>query len=81
MVRGKEIWNSADKLINPGRVKSANAMRFYALTQMLAEAELSALTGSDDKAARQLRLLVSHAEKLLAMLAPDQKQRPLVAAE
>jgi hypothetical protein len=80
-VRGKEIWNPAEKLINPGRVKSAYVMRFYALSLMLAEAELSALTGSDDKAARQLRQMVSHAEKLLAMLAPDQKQRPLVAAE
>ena len=43
-------------------------MRFYALSQMLAEAEFLALTDSEEKAATQLRQMMSHTEKLLAML-------------
>jgi hypothetical protein len=56
-------------------------MRFYALGRMLDEAETSALTGCDIEAAERLRELQAHCEKLIAVLAPEQKKRPrLVAA-
>ena len=81
MARGKEIWEAADKGTKSGNQRSANAMRFYALSRMLAEAETSALSGLDAEAAEQLRELQAHAEKLVTMLAPDKKGRPsLVAA-
>ena len=81
MARGKDIWEAADKSTKGGMDRSANAMRFYALARMLAEAETSALTGSDVEAAQQLRELQAHAEKLVSLLVPDQKGKPsLVAA-
>ena len=70
MARGKEIWEAASKGTKCGTERSANAMRFYALSRMLAEAETSALMGMDAEAARQLRELQAHAEKLVAQLAP-----------
>jgi hypothetical protein len=81
MARGKEIWEAAENDTKNGGPRSANAMRFYALARMLAEAETSALTGSNAEAAEQLRGLQAHAEKLVTMLAPDKKGKPsLVAA-
>jgi hypothetical protein len=80
MARGKVIWEAADNGSNGGTGRSANAMRFYALTCMLAEAETLALTGSDADAAEQLRELQAHAEKLVAMLAPDKKGKPSLVA-
>jgi len=56
-------------------------MRCYALGRMLDEAETSALSGCDIEAAEQLRELQAHCEKLIAVLAPEQKKPPkLVAA-
>ena len=79
MATGIEIWQAADAV--QGNVKSANIMRFYALNRMLFEAEGTALIGGDAQAAVQLRELQAHVEKLVAMLAPEQKGRPkLVAA-
>ena len=78
---GKEIWDAAEKGTKTGDSRSANLMRFYALGRMLDEAETSALSGCDIEAAEQLRELQAHCEKLISVLAPEQKMRPkLVAA-
>ncbi len=80
-MRGKEIWDAAEKETKTGDTRSANLMRFYALARMLDEAQTSVLTGRDIEAAEQLRELQAHCEKLIAVLAPEQKGRPkLVAA-
>jgi hypothetical protein len=71
MARGKEIWEAASGSSKSWSERSANAMRFYALSRMLAEAEASALMGLDAEAAQQLRELQAHAEKLVGRLAPN----------
>jgi hypothetical protein len=73
-MRGEEIWDAAEKGTKTAR--SANLMRFYALGRMLDAAETSALSGCDIEAAEQLRELQAHCEKLIAVLAPEQKKPP-----
>jgi hypothetical protein len=81
MALGKDLWDSADDFARMCGVQSAMAARFYALGRMLAEAESSSLTGCDVDAAQRLRELQAHCEKLVALLAPDEKGQPkLVAA-
>lgn len=81
MASGRDIWDSAEKLVGEGSARSANAMRFYALAKMLAEAETAMLTGDDAKSAEQLRELQAHSEKLVGILVPKRKRAPsLVAA-
>jgi hypothetical protein len=79
--RGKEIWDAAGKGTKSGTERSANAMRFYALARMLAEAETAALTGREAESARQLRELLARGEELAARLAAGETgPRDLVAA-
>ena len=82
MTSGKDLWASADEYAEDHRgVKSAKAMRFFALGKMLAEAETASLTDRDLDAAVHLRELQAHCEKLIGQLAPDKKGSPsLVAA-
>lgn len=81
MTSGKDLWASADECADHRGVKSAKAMRFYALAKMLAEAETAGLTDRDLDAAVYLRELQAHCEKLIVQLAPDKKRSPsLVAA-
>jgi hypothetical protein len=69
MARGKEIWEAAAIGTKSGSERSANAMRFYALSRMLAEAETSALMGMEAEATQQLVELQAHVEILAARLA------------
>ena len=80
MANGKEVWASAEKLKDKGGARSANAMRFYALTRMLAEAETAMLTGSEAESAELVRELQAHCEKMIAILAPDRKIGPTLVA-
>jgi hypothetical protein len=80
MANGKEVWASAEKLVDKGGARSANAMRFYALTRMLAEAETAMLTGGDMEAADLVRELQAHCEKMIAILAPERKKGPTLVA-
>jgi hypothetical protein len=80
MANGKEVWASAEKLNDKGGARSANAMRFYALTRMLAEAETAMLTGSEAESAELMRELQAHCEKMIAILAPDRKTGPTLVA-
>ena len=80
MADGKEIWASADTIAEDGQVRSANAMRFYALSKMLAQAETLMLTGEDARSAEQLRELQVHCEKMLTILSPGRKQGPTLVA-
>ena len=74
MANGKEVWDSAEKLADKGGAPSANAMRFYALTRMLAEAETAVLIGSDAEAADLVRELQAHCEKMIGILSPEQRR-------
>ena len=76
MSKAKELWDAAGELDGKFEVRSANAMRFYALAQMLAEAETSWLTRNTDQALLRLRELQAHCEKMVAELAPDKTLRP-----
>jgi hypothetical protein len=80
MADGKEVWDSAGKLLDKSGVRSANAMRFYALTKMLAAAETSMLTGENAQSAERLRELQVHCEKMLAILSPERKKGPTLVA-
>jgi hypothetical protein len=80
MANGKEIWDSADELLDAGGARSANAMRFYALSKMLAEAETSMLMGEDVQCLERLRDLQVYCEKMLAVLSPACKRPNLAAA-
>jgi hypothetical protein len=56
-------------------------MRFYALSKMLEAAELAARLGSKAEAVEYLRELQAHCEKMVCILAAQEKTRPkLVAA-
>lgn len=80
MANGKEVWASAEKLMDKGGARSANAMRFYALTRMLAEAETAMLTGSEAQSAELMRELQAHCEKMIAILSPERKTGPTLVA-
>jgi hypothetical protein len=80
MAGGREIWESAAKLPDANGVRSANAMRFYALSKMLAEAEMAMLKGQDKDCAERLRELQAHCEKMLGILAPNAAKAPTLVA-
>ena len=80
MANGKDLWQSANKIGETSGVKCANAMRFFALAQMLGEAERAMLAGDDVDAAERLSELQIHCEKLVAILAPHKKGRPTLVA-
>ena len=81
MANGIEVWESAEKLLDTSGTRSANAMRFYALSKMLAEAETSMLLGEVAQCAERLRELQVYCEKMLGVLCPERKKGPkLVAA-
>jgi hypothetical protein len=81
MAQGKEIWDSAAKHSDKSGVRSANAMRFYALGKMLAEAEMAMLMGETARCSERLRELQTYCEKMLAVLpSTDSEGLELVAA-
>ena len=80
MQKGKEIWESAQVGTKTGDRKSAHVMRMYALSQMLAAAESSILTGEDVRAAEYLYELHVYAEKLAALLTQERESQPSLAA-
>ena len=45
MSTGRDLWDWAHDFAGKGGVRSVNAMRFYALAKMLAEAESAWLAG------------------------------------
>ncbi len=69
MARGKAIWEAAESDSRNGGQRSANAMRFYALARMLAEAETSVLTGSDAEAAGACSATITQSQFLVALRA------------
>jgi hypothetical protein len=77
---GADRWVAADMFAQYGGPHSAKSMRFYALTRMLADAETACIEGKDVKAIEHLRELQAHCERMIALLAPEQKQRPTIVA-
>jgi hypothetical protein len=81
MSYGADKWKAGDSFAGDGGLRSAQAMRFYALSKMLEAAELAARLGSKAEAVEHLRELQAHCEKMVGILAPQDKTRPkLVAA-
>jgi hypothetical protein len=80
MANGMDVWASADKLVGKDGARSANAMRFYALARMLAEAETAMLMGRSLESAELVRELQAHCEKMIAILAPELKTGPTLVA-
>lgn len=80
MSNGKELWNAAVEHGAKGGVRSINAMRFYALAKMLAEAETAWLTGNDQQSVERLRQLQAHCEKMIAELAPGASAKPTLVS-
>jgi hypothetical protein len=59
----------------------AQAMRFYALSKMLEAAEFAARLGPTSEAVEHLRELQAYCERMIGVLAPQEKARlRLVAA-
>jgi hypothetical protein len=79
MSKGHELWDSAPAHGERGGVRSANAMRFYALARMLAEAESAWLTGDSQQSMQRLRMLQAHCEKMIAELGPVDSTRLTLA--
>ena len=77
---GKEIWDAAEHGTKLGCERSANVMRLYALSRLLAEAETAVLTGEDASAAEKLRHLQAYCEKMIERLAPKAKPQLIEAA-
>ena len=80
MSTGQELWDAAEHG-GKGGVRSANAMRFYALAKMLAEAETAWMTDNDQQAVQRLRQLQAHCDKLIAELMPDATVRPTLVSD
>jgi hypothetical protein len=80
MSSGKDLWDAAQQESDKGGVRSVNAMRFYALAKMLAEAETQWLSGNDQAAAERLRHLQAHCEKMIAALAPAAPCKPTLVS-
>jgi hypothetical protein len=81
MSYGADKWKVGDSFASDGGLRPAQATRFYALSNMLEAAELAARLGSKAEAVEHLRELQAHCEKMVGILAPQDKTRPkLVAA-
>ena len=79
MSYGADKWKAGDSF--SGSLRSAQTMRFYALSKMLDAAELAARVGAKSEAVEHIRELQAHCEKMIGILAPQEKTRPkLVAA-
>jgi hypothetical protein len=76
MSYGADKWKAGDCLAGAGSLRSAQGMRFYALSKMLEAAELAARLGSKAEVAEHLRELQAHCERMIGILAPPK----LVAA-
>lgn len=76
MTNGKELWDAAVEQGAKGGVRSVNAMRFYALAKMLAEAETAWLSDNDQKSAECLRQLQAHCEKMISALTSTASAKP-----
>jgi hypothetical protein len=77
---GLEIWTAAQGGTKSGCDRSANVMRLYALSAMLARAESAVLTGDNLTATRHLRELLSHGDELIALLNSDAPDKPALVA-
>ena len=81
MSYGAEKWKVGDSFEKDTSLRSAQSMRFYALGKMLEAAEIAARIGTKAEAVEHLRELQAHCEKMVGILAPQEKKRPkLVAA-
>ncbi len=76
MSKGNELWDAASKNDAKGGVRSANAMRFYSLATMLAEAETAWLTDDHEQSMERLWQLQAHCQKMIAELEADKPARP-----
>ena len=74
MSYGSDRWRVAEQMAADGSLRSARAMRFYALSKMLEAAEIAARTGAKDEAVEHIRELQAHCERMVAQLTPTKKE-------
>jgi hypothetical protein len=74
MSYGAEKWKIADQFTNEGNLRAGQAMQFYALNKMLEAAEIAARIGTKTEAVEHLRELQAHCERMIAILAPGDRQ-------
>lgn len=80
MITGRDLWDSAEVVASGADLRSLNAMRFYALAKMVAEAESAWLTGDKAKAVEHIRELQAHSEKMISGLVPEAACKPLLVS-
>jgi hypothetical protein len=73
---GKEIWAAAEVSRKSAIVQREFVTRycFYSLATMLDQAENAAVEGQSQQAIKKLRELQVHCEKMIGVLAPEQKR-------
>jgi hypothetical protein len=74
---GKEIWAAAASSRQIAMVQPEFVKRycFYSLVKMLDEAQDATVEGDSQQAIKKLRELQVHCEKMIGVLAPEQKRR------
>ena len=77
MSYGSERWLAAERF---GNARTAQAMRFYALTRMLDAAESALLKGCEQEAVEHLRELQAHCERMIEKIVPNSTGQPRVVA-
>jgi hypothetical protein len=77
MSYGSDRWQVGEQMAADGTLRSAQSMRFYALSKMLEAAEIAARTGAKDEAVEHIRELQAHCERMVAVLQPEKKARRL----
>jgi hypothetical protein len=78
MSYGAENWQLGDTFACDGDFRTAQTMRFYALGKMLDAGECAARLGHRTEAVEHLRELQAYCERMIGMLAPEEKARPRV---
>jgi hypothetical protein len=71
-----QIWETGSLLAAQGSEASANETRYFAIAEMLAQAESLTLLGRNQVAAVRLREMQAYVERLVGLLAPAEKVRP-----
>jgi hypothetical protein len=79
MSYGADRWQLGEEMAAEGTLRSAQSMRFYALSKMLEAAEIAARTGHKDEAALHIRELQAHCERMVSLLTPPKDRRRLRA--
>jgi hypothetical protein len=76
MSSGRKLWADADEFAASFGPNTACRQHFLALKRMAEEAECAAQARSQQECIAHLRELQAHCERLIGVLAPNQRGRP-----